>query len=101
MRTFSQRRIVYPALLLLFLFPVVFFSAGCSRSSRSVEKSSVTGQTAAPSTAQSTTTNTVVKEKVVETESPDGGLLSGTVHIAGEVLALPFRAVAGLFRVIF
>lgn len=29
------------------------------------------------------------------------GVLSGTVHVIGETIALPFRAVAGLLEVIF
>jgi hypothetical protein len=33
--------------------------------------------------------------------SEDTGILSGTVNVIGEVIALPFRAVAGLFRAIF
>jgi hypothetical protein len=31
----------------------------------------------------------------------DSGVLSGTVNVIGEVLALPFRAVGGLLRAIF
>jgi hypothetical protein len=33
--------------------------------------------------------------------SEDSGVLSGTVNVIGEVLALPFRAVGGLLRAIF
>jgi type IV pilus biogenesis protein CpaD/CtpE len=33
--------------------------------------------------------------------SEDSGVLSGTVNVVGEVLALPFRAVGGLLRAIF
>ena len=36
-----------------------------------------------------------------ETEENSGGVLSSSVNIVGEVLALPFRAVAGLFEVLF
>ncbi len=39
--------------------------------------------------------------KTTETQEGSGGILSGTVHLIGEVLALPFRAVASLIRVIF
>jgi hypothetical protein len=35
------------------------------------------------------------------TREDNGGILSGTVDVIGEVIALPFRAVAGLFRAIF
>ena len=33
--------------------------------------------------------------------SEDTGIISGTVNVLGEVIALPFRAVAGLIRAIF
>lgn len=36
-----------------------------------------------------------------ETTTDDTGVLSGTVNVIGEVIALPFRAVGGLFRAIF
>jgi hypothetical protein len=40
--------------------------------------------------------------KTTETpEGSSGGVLSGTVNVAGEIIALPFRAVGGLIRVIF
>jgi hypothetical protein len=43
-----------------------------------------------------------VERQSTETTTEDnGGILSGTVNVIGEVIALPFRAVAGLFRAIF
>jgi hypothetical protein len=33
--------------------------------------------------------------------SEDSGLVSGTVNVIGEVIALPFRAVGGLLRALF
>jgi len=39
--------------------------------------------------------------KTTETQDGSGGILSGTVNVIGEVIALPFRAVGGLIRVIF
>jgi hypothetical protein len=47
---------------------------------------------------------TVERRTTTTTEtstSEDTGILSGTVNVIGEVIALPFRAVAGLFRAIF
>ena len=41
----------------------------------------------------STTTETSTNE--------DSGVVSGTVNVIGEVLALPFRAVGGLIRALF
>ncbi len=45
----------------------------------------------------------VVERKTEETENESGssGVLSTTVHVVGEIVALPFRIVAGLIRVIF
>lgn len=40
-------------------------------------------------------------ETTTETRSESGGVLSSTVDVVGEVLALPFRAVGGLIRGIF
>jgi hypothetical protein len=46
----------------------------------------------------------VIVERETTTElstSDDTGVISGTVNVLGEVIALPFRAVGGLFRAIF
>jgi len=40
-------------------------------------------------------------ETTTETRGESGGVLSSTVDVVGEVLALPFRAVGGLIRGIF
>jgi len=47
--------------------------------------------------------NTVVetKSETTETRNESGGVLSSTVDVVGEVIALPFRAVGALFRGIF
>lgn len=48
---------------------------------------------------------TVVEERTVSTQElrddEPRGVLSATVHVIGEVLALPFRLVGGLIRAIF
>jgi len=47
----------------------------------------------------------VVVEKqtttTTETQGESSGLLSGTVHVMGEILALPFRLVAGMISLMF
>jgi hypothetical protein len=47
--------------------------------------------------------NTVVETKTetTETRNESGGVLSSTVDVVGDVIALPFRAVGALFRAIF
>ena len=44
---------------------------------------------------------TTEKSETTKTEENSGGVLSSSVNIVGEVLALPFRAVAGLFEALF
>lgn len=44
----------------------------------------------------------VEKETTVTTErSASGGILSTTVNVVGEIIALPFRIVGGLISIIF
>ena len=65
---------------------------GCESSSKTVTKET----TATP------TTQTVVVEKETHVKGHDDvGIFGGVFHVVGEILALPFEIVAGLFRVIF
>jgi hypothetical protein len=64
---------------------------GCSSHSRTVTTET---REYPPSVERRTETTT-------ETRSESGGVLSSTVDVVGEVLALPFRAVGGLIRGIF
>ena len=41
------------------------------------------------------------KSETTETHNESGGVLSSSVDVVGEVIALPFRAVGALFRAIF
>lgn len=69
---------------------------GCATHTKEVK----TETTHYPATGQPTV---VERETTVTTESEEGsgGVVSGTVNVVGEALALPFRAVGGLIRVIF
>jgi hypothetical protein len=87
----------------------LFMSAvltGCATQSSTETVSRETVQYPAE-TVQYRTEPVVVEKQTTETsettktEGHSGGVLSSSVHIAGEVLALPFRAVAGLFGVLF
>jgi hypothetical protein len=64
---------------------------GCSTHSRTV----TTETREYPPSAERRT------ETTTETRSESGGVLSSTVDVVGEVIALPFRAVGGLIRGIF
>ena len=47
------------------------------------------------------TENRTTKTEETRTERQSVGLLSGTVHVVGQAIALPFRVVAGLIGVAF
>ena len=47
------------------------------------------------------TENRTTTTEETKTEGQSVGLLSGTVHIVGQAIALPFRVVAGLIGVAF
>ena len=74
----------------------VTLGAGCASTTRTVRTETDIDRPGEPIVTQ--------RETTVTTDSDEGshsGLLSGTVNAAGEVIALPFRAVGGLIRVIF
>ena len=81
---------------------VVFsFTLGCASHTRTVRTETVTspGGTAyhsEPVVVEQQTTTTATTA-----EGGCGGVLSCTVDVTGEVIALPFRAVGGLFGAIF
>jgi uncharacterized protein YceK len=45
--------------------------------------------------------NTTVQTTEQETSGPSVGILSGTVHAIGFILALPFKIIGGLIQIIF
>lgn len=81
------------ALLTTFLF-VLGTGAGCSTKTKTVTTETREHPTDAVVETKTETTTT-------ETTDESGGVLSSTVDVVGEVLALPFRAVGGLLRGIF
>jgi hypothetical protein len=79
--------------LLLGLFLALNLAAGCSThttTEREVVYDARTGEPIA-----------VHRETTESQHSDDTGVVSGTVNVIGDALALPFRAVAGLVRAIF
>ncbi|MGH7960650.1 MAG: hypothetical protein ACRERD_02350 [Candidatus Binatia bacterium] len=80
------------AMTLVLLF-ALSLGIGCSSNSKTVRTETVE-YPAGQAERQTTTTK--------ETHSDSsGGILSGTVNVIGEIIALPFRLVGGLFRIIF
>ncbi|HYA29382.1 MAG TPA: hypothetical protein VEI95_11240 [Acidobacteriota bacterium] len=96
-------RMLESILIALFSLSIL---AGCStQSTKTVESEKTVQYSGGDDPAQS---QPVVAEKQLtktkektKSEDQSGGVLSGTVHAVGEVLALPFRAVAGLINLTF
>ena len=97
------RRVTESILIALFSLSVL---AGCStQSAKTVETEKTVHYSAETDRAQSqpvvTEKQTTKTEEKTKSEGQSLGLLSGAVHVVGEVLALPFRAVAGLINLAF
>lgn len=82
--------------LLLILFFLVFIGVGCASNVKTVRTETTHYPTTAPTVVEKETTVTTT-----EPAESSGGVVSGTVNVIGEVIALPFRAVGGLLSVIF
>ena len=97
------RRITESIFISLFSLSIL---AGCStQSTKTVETDKTVHYTAETDPGQARPVLTEERSsKTEETKKSDGpsvGLLSGSVHVVGEALALPFRAVAGLINLAF
>ena len=97
------RRITESILISLLSLSIL---AGCStQSTKTVATDKTVHYTAETDRGQSRPVLTEERSsKTEETKKSDGpsvGLLSGSVHVVGEALALPFRAVAGLINLAF
>jgi len=76
-------------------------AVGCASQTRTVrveETVRAPAQTTEPSQQKPVT---VERETVTETRHEPHGILSTTVHVVGEILALPFRLIGGLLRLLF
>jgi len=82
--------------LFLALLLFVAASAGCASNTKTVRTETSMYRPGEPTVVERETT-----VKTSETPEESGGLLSGTVNVVGEVLALPFRTAGGLIRVVF
>ena len=75
--------------------------AGCASHTRTVRTETVehpagmVDRSGPVEVEQQTTTTTT------ETPGEPSGLISGTVHVMGEIFALPFRLMAGMIRLFF
>lgn len=80
---------------LLIAFFLAANLAACSTHRTSTDEVTYDSRTGEPVRVERHTTTTR------EDTSDDTGVLSGTVNVIGEAVALPFRAVGGLIRAIF
>lgn len=80
-------------LLTIVLLLFVILISACARQTEVVERRTVDSPGA--------TTTTIVERETVETEEGSTTVLGSIFDVVGEVLALPFRIVAGVFRFIF
>ena len=99
----TLRRVTESVLIALFSLSVL---AGCStQSAKTVETEKTVHYSGETDRAQSqpvvTEKQTTKTEEKSKSDGQSVGLLSGAVHVVGEVLALPFRAAAGLINLAF
>jgi type IV pilus biogenesis protein CpaD/CtpE len=67
---------------------------GCATHRSTTQEVAYDSRTGEPLTVERHTTTTTES-------SDDTGVVSGTVNVIGDIIALPFRAVGGLVRAIF
>jgi len=84
-----------------FLATVVLGGCATRSSTETVSKESVQYPAERATEPVVVEKRTTEKSETTKTEENSGGVLSSSVNIVGDVLALPFRAVAGLFEVLF
>ena len=72
-------------------------SSGCSSSTTTTTRTTEQPSTESGTTVQTTETKTTESQ----TSGPGVGILSGTIHAIGFILALPFKLVGGLIQLIF
>ncbi len=93
-----MRKVANLFLILLFVLSV---GVGCSSYSRTARTETVQEYPADERLREPVVVERRTEETTTETKGESVGLLSGTVHVVGQALALPFRAVGGLIGVIF
>lgn len=93
----------FPITIVLILF--LTLGAGCAtQSERSVKTETVqystdaNGHSTEPAVVEKRTTET---SETTTSEGESGGVLGGTVEVAGDIIALPFRAAGGLIDLMF
>jgi len=96
------RKVVNQSAVVLFALSI---GAGCASHTKTVRTQTVQYPAELEGQSAPVAADPVVVEKqtttTTETQGESSGLLSGTVHVMGEILALPFRLVAGMISLMF
>ena len=74
---------------------------GCASHSRTTRTETVVESSTQPSEHPVEKQVVVEKETKTEVHQEPRGVLSTIVHVVGEIIALPFRLIGGLIRMIF
>jgi hypothetical protein len=91
-----------PPIAMLLLACFLAIATGGATSGCSSSTTTTTRTTEQPSSEGGTTVQTTeTKTTESQTSGPGLGILSGTIHAIGFILALPFKLVGGLIQLIF
>jgi|LQYC01.1.fsa_nt_gi hypothetical protein len=106
MKIFNRMERFFRLGILIALISVFVFEPGCATQSATTKSETITTypESDIVGTEQLTGQSVVVEKKTTtttETKDEPQGVLSTTVNIVGEAIALPFRIVGGLIRAIF
>ncbi len=91
-----QKSLLPPVIALLFLLPLI----GCSEK-RVETETTVTSSDGSETYPGHSSTTTERTTEVTDDDDDCGGVLSCTVDVLGNIIALPFRAVGALVDAIF
>jgi hypothetical protein len=90
------------SIALLLLACLLALATGGATSGCSSTTTTTTHTTEQPSAEGNTTVQTTeTKTTEQQTSGPSVGILSGTIHAIGFILALPFKIIGGLIQIIF
>ena len=80
---------------------VVSLAAGCANQTRTVRTERTVQYPVGAGERSPEQVVVVEKDTRTEIRRQPQGILSTTIHVVGEILALPFRLVGGLLRLVF
>lgn len=90
--------------LFIALAVVMVIFTGCATHSRTHRETATVTNSSTAGTASATPadgTTTTVHEESTTTEEHPRGIIGGTVHVIGQILAFPFKVIGGVIEAIF